>query len=132
MKTTMTAAFAAALLLCTASPARAEATMALTCIETDTNYTIRYQYRWGDNDEWKDTSVEPGYWNEHWWEYDYPGENRSPTFQVRYDDDLGEGSNFVITKLSSYAAESKDCEGEGKTFEFWADGNELNIGESGE
>lgn len=123
-------AFLAVLLSCLASqPARAEAVYALTCIGTDTGYTIHYEYRWGEDDEWKAASVEPGNWKLHTWNYDYPGANTSPQLTIRYDDDLTGGSNHVTTDLGSYAAEYKDCEDEGKIYEFWEQGDELFVQE---
>ena len=103
---------------------------ALTCIETNTGYTINFQYRWGEEDGWTSTSVEPGRWRMTWHMYDYPDENRSPQLQVRYDDDLTSSSNYVITSLDSYAAYKKDCEGEGKKYRFWSRHSELFIGDS--
>ena len=117
-------------LLAAAGSANAATRFALTCVGTETGYTIHYEYRWGDSGAWKSASVEPGRWKNHTWDYDRPGENRSPTFQVRYDDDLGNGTNHVITKLESFAAENNNCEAEGKTYDFIAQGNELFIQDS--
>lgn len=121
----------AALLSCFASgTVRAEALYALTCVGTNTEYTINYEYRWGEDDEWKTASVEPGHWKMHSWDYDYPGEASSPQLAIRYDDDLGDGANHVVTNLDSYAAEYKNCEDEGKTYDFWERDNELFVQEN--
>lgn len=108
-------------------PARAdEPRFALVCIGTETDYAVNFEFRWGDGD-WEATSVEPGAWKLAMWPY--RGDERSaPTPQVRYDDDLGEGVNRVVTELGVYAAGSEDCEAEGATFDFHERGDELFIG----
>ena len=95
------AAVAVLLLAGASAPASAETRFALTCIGTDTSYTIYYQYRWGEKGEWKDTSVDPGKWKNHTWDYDYPGEDASPTFMIRYDDDLSDGENFTTPAVAN-------------------------------
>jgi hypothetical protein len=124
------AALAALLLACASAPAHAETQYALTCVGTNTDYTIYYQYRWGEDGEWHDASVDPGKWKNHTWDYDYPGEDESPQFMIRYDDDLSDGENQVITRLDSYAAEYNDCEDEGKTYDFYEQDNELFVQEN--
>jgi hypothetical protein len=122
---------ALAALLLAATPAHAAETQyALTCVGTNTDYTIYYQYRWGEDGEWHDASVDPGKWKNHTWDYDYPGEDESPQFMIRYDDDLSDGENQVITRLDSYAAEYNDCEDEGKTYDFYEQDNELFVQEN--
>lgn len=124
------AALAAMGLLLAAAPAlHAQALFALTCVGTDTDFTVHYEYRWGESGEWTSADASPGYWRAFTYTYDYPGENRSPTFQVRYDDDLGDRDHRVFTSLASYAAKRQDCEGEGRTYNFHNRGQELFIGE---
>jgi hypothetical protein len=120
----------AALLLAAAPAHAAETQYALTCVGTNTDYTIYYQYRWGEDGEWHDASVDPGKWKNHTWDYDYPGEDESPQFMIRYDDDLSDGENQVITRLESYAAEYNDCEDEGKTYDFYEQDDELFVQEN--
>lgn len=125
------AALAALLLAGASAPAHAAETQyALTCVGTNTDYTIYYQYRWGEDGEWHDASVDPGKWKNHTWDYDYPGEDESPQFMIRYDDDLSDGENQVITRLESYAAEYNDCEDEGKTYDFYEQDDELFVQEN--
>ncbi len=130
MKLRYPAAIAALMLAGASAPAHAATQYALTCIGTDTNYTIHYQFRWGESGDWQDASVEPGKWKNHTWDYDYPGENESPQFMIRYDDDLSDGENHVITRLDSYAAEYNNCEDQGKTYDFYEQNNELFVQEN--
>lgn len=122
-------AIASALLLSAiaAAPAQAGTKYALTCIGSETGYTINYQYRWGNNGSWQTASVKPGAWKNHRYNYKYEGENSAPQLQVRYDDDASSGSNMVITKLDSYAASYNDCEAQGKTYDFYETRGELNL-----
>lgn len=111
-------------------PASAQRTQfALACLGTETGYTVNFSWRWGDSGRWTQSSVAPGKWKGFRWNYDYPGENRSPNLNVRYDDDATGGTNYVVTKLAAYAAWQEDCEGQGKTFNFYQRGNELYIQE---
>lgn len=61
--------------------------------------------------------------------YKTPGVNQSPTLSVRYDDNTTDRSNFVVTDLDAYAASIKDCEEEGKTYNFYQRDTELYIQE---
>lgn len=102
---------------------------ALACLGTETGWTVNFSWRWGDSGRWTDSSVAPGRWKGFRWNYDYPGENRSPLLNIRYDDDTTNRTNFVITRLNAYAAFKEDCEGQGKTYNFYQRGNELYIQE---
>jgi hypothetical protein len=82
----------------------------LTCVGTETGGTINSQYRWGPDDQWRKTSVEPGNWKVISYRYSYEGENRAPQLELRFDDDMGDAVNMVRQKLRSYAARNKDCE----------------------
>lgn len=101
---------------------------ALACVGTETGYTVNFAYRWGTQ-SWQQRSVAPGRWIKLYWNYDYPGENRSPTLTIRYDDDLTNRSNMVRTDLKAYAAAYLDCEKQGKTYNFYARGDELYVQE---
>jgi hypothetical protein len=114
------------LILLGAVPATAQR-FALTCVGTETDDEVNFQYRWGKSDSWTQVSVEPGKWQMLTYKYDYAGENSSPQLQIRYDDDLSDDSNFVISDLDSYAAKNRYCEGEGKTYNFHQRGLELYI-----
>ena len=102
---------------------------ALVCIGTETGYEVNFSARWGKSGRWSEESIRPGKWKIFTWNYDYPGEDRSPMLNIHYDDDLSEGSNFVTTALPAYAASTKDCEAQGKTFNFYSRGDELYIQE---
>lgn len=52
------------------------------------------------------------------WNYDAPGENRSPQLTVRYDDNTTNTTNIVRTDLKAYAASDSNCEKPGKTHHF--------------
>ncbi|MFM7313228.1 MAG: hypothetical protein ACKO0M_08695 [Cyanobium sp.] len=105
------------------------ARFALACIGTETGYTVNFNYRWGTSGQWRSSSVEPGRWIKLMWNYDYPGENRSPKLTVRYDDDATSRTNIVLTDLKVYAASQSNCEAQGKTYNFYQRGNELYIRE---
>lgn len=105
------------------------ARFALACIGSETGYTVNFSYRWGNSGPWENSSVGPGKWIKLMWNYDYPGENRSPKLVVRYDDDTSSATNTVRTDLEAYAAKEADCEGQGKTYNFYERGSELYIQE---
>lgn len=102
---------------------------ALACIGTKTGSTINFAYRWGKSGEWTEASIRPGKWQLMMWNYDRANENRSPPLQVRYDDDMTDYDNFVVTDIEAYAASKQDCEGEGKTYHFIESGDELFLEE---
>ena len=105
------------------------ARFALTCVGTETGYTIPFTYRWGNSGQWRSASVEPGRWVKLMWNYDYAGENRSPQLRIRYDDNTTRAVNIVNTPLNSYAASSSNCEDQGKTYNFYQRNNELYVQE---
>lgn len=102
---------------------------ALTCIGTETGYTVNFAYRWGSSAQWKNSSVAPGKWVKLMWNYQVPGENRSPQLTVRYDDNTTSATNIVRTDLKAYAASNSNCENQGKTYNFYERGTELYIQE---
>lgn len=115
-----------------AQPQRASAQaarFALVCVGTETGYAINFSYRWGNSGRWSSTSVAPGKWQKLMWNYDYPGENRSPQLTIRYDDNNTRTTNMVRTDLKAYAASQSDCEGQGKTYNFYERGTEIYIQE---
>ena len=97
---------------------------ALACVSSATGDTIYFEYRWG-NDDWEQLEAEPDQWQMLMWNYDYRNENRSPQLQVRYDDDMSDYENYVVTDIEAFAADNEDCEGEGKTYHFQDRGGEL-------
>jgi len=84
--------------------ARPLARYALACVGTETGGKVNFQVRWGSNDSWVATSVNPGKWKVLTHQYDYPGENKSPQLQIRFDDDLSNDSHMVIVDLNAYAS----------------------------
>ena len=115
-----------------AQPQRAKAEsarFARACLGTETGYNINFSYRWGNSGRWNSASVAPGKWQMLMWNYDYPGENRSPKLTIRYDDNNTSTSNIVLTDLEAYAARQSDCEKQGKTYNFYERGTEIYIQE---
>ena len=104
--------------LTTRTVAEPAAKHALVCIGTEMGETVNFQSRWGEDGTWSANSVAPGKWRILSYPYDYPGENRSPQLQVRFDDDLSNKSRMVIVKVDAYAAAGKNCEKEGATYNF--------------
>lgn len=82
---------------------------AVLCIRNETNLDINYSYRWG-NGSWKKSKVSLGGSKWHSYSYDYPGENRSPTFYIDFDYSLRDGQNlrkdYVLDKQ---AAQDQKC-----------------------
>ena len=106
----------------------AGSTHALTCIGTNTGESVNFSYRWGESGDWQGTTVRPGKWILLSWRYKYADYNRSPTLEVRYDDDYTDVAHMVRTKLNSYAvSDHRDCEGQGLRYEFRLRGNELYL-----
>jgi hypothetical protein len=60
-------------------------------IHNKTPWTIKYSYRIG-NGPWHQTSVEPEHHRYYWHKYDFANENRSPSFHIRFDSDMGRGA----------------------------------------
>lgn len=104
---------------------------ALACVSSATGDSIYFEYRWG-NDDWESVTAEPDQWQMLMWNYDRRNQNRSPQLQIRYDDDMSNSENYVVTDLEAYAADSEDCEGEGKTYHFHDRGGELFLVEDDE
>jgi hypothetical protein len=59
-------------------------------IHNKTDVTINYAYRIG-NGAWRQTSISPGNYRYYYHQYAFANENRSPTFHIRFDSDLGPG-----------------------------------------
>ncbi len=105
---------------------------ALACISSDTGDTVYFAYRWGTRGEWTEVTADPDQWRMLMWNYDRANANRSPQLQVRYDDDMSDGENFVVTDVEAYAANAEDCEGQGKTYHFQNRRGELFLVEDAE
>lgn len=126
-----TIALATSLTAMTASAFAADTRFALTCIGTAVGQSINFHYRWGSSDPWKLATADSGQWVVLTYTYDYLNENRSPTLQIRYDDDFSSDTHFAITDLKSYAAANRYCEGEGYLYNFHLRGLELYVAERG-
>ncbi|MCP9849680.1 hypothetical protein KBY88_07625 [Cyanobium sp. Morenito 9A2] len=100
---------------------------ALTCLGTNTGTKIKFQYRWGDSGAWNEDTADPGRWTKMLWEYETPGQNKSPTLTVKYDDDYTSSTHIVTTPLKSYAARDLNCERSGKTYNYYLKSSELVI-----
>jgi hypothetical protein len=85
------------------TPTSTDTQYASVVLENDSDITINYSFQWGDGES-ADFSLDPGYYRVHYWTYDTPNQNRSPTPQIRFDYDL---SNEIVAKsysLTAYAA----------------------------
>ena len=69
-------------------------------VHNKTQWTIKYSYRIG-NGAWHQASVEPGRLRYYWHEYDFANENRSPSFHIRFDSDMGPGAAWRQFRLSA-------------------------------
>jgi hypothetical protein len=96
----------------------ADTQFALTCIGTETGSAVNFQYRWGEDSEWRTSRTRPGSWQVISYRYQYPGQNRSPQLELRFDDDMSSRVNTVRQKVKSYAARTKQCESEGASYNF--------------
>jgi hypothetical protein len=59
-------------------------------IHNKTEDTLNYSYRIG-NGAWQQASIKPGHYRSYSHEYAYANENRSPSFHIRFDSDMGPG-----------------------------------------
>lgn len=77
---------------------------ALLCIHNETNLDVTYRFRWG-NSSWQSRTVSRGRSRWHSHEYNFRGENRSPTFYIDFDYSLVNGENvrrdYFLTKTSA-------------------------------
>ena len=119
------AAFAALPALAAFVPAAEAANrFALTCIENRTNVSLTYQFRWGNDGEWSTRTLQPNTGRSHYWKYDRPNENRSPTLYVRFDSDLSRRMIQQRYRLESHASpQESDCKRYGKEYVFRYDGS---------
>jgi hypothetical protein len=91
-------------LLVHSSQARADNRYAVVGLTNQTNVTLNFQYRWGENAEWQSGQIAPGAKKWFYWKYKFVNENRSPNLYIRYDSDL-RGSNFLgVYRLDAYPA----------------------------
>jgi hypothetical protein len=78
---------------------------ATTSVYNPTGGTIYYQFRWGNEADWKNFSVPPGSSKVHYHEYAYPNQNSSPTPQIRFDYIAGDDDvNYKTYNLTANAA----------------------------
>jgi hypothetical protein len=87
----------------------------LVCLRNRTNWDINYRYRWGEA-EWKSQTVSAGHSRFHWWNY-APGSHSSPNFEIRFDADFTNGTDYRQYDLKRYRAADTDC-WDGKVYEF--------------
>jgi hypothetical protein len=108
-----------------ATPAQASAMSnndAVFSVTNCTNGTLYYSIRWGEDGQWQQMALAPGASMEHFWRYDYPDEDRSPTPYIRFDADLTAGTNWVQYGLEAYAAPSPSYEYSKKyVFQYYGD-----------
>lgn len=87
----------------------------LVCLVNNTGWDINYRYRWGDG-EWYSKSVAAGRSRYHWWDYE-PGSFSSPNFEIRFDADFGDATDYKQYDLTRYRASRTACDA-GKVYEF--------------
>ncbi len=82
----------------------------LVSLENTTNTTIRYEYKWGD-ENWQTNTIAPGNFYRHWWNYG-AGSNSSPNFQMRYHN----GERVVNYDLKRNRSKDKTVESSKKYY----------------
>jgi hypothetical protein len=101
----------------------------LVCLVNRTDWDINYRFRWGDG-EWRSRTVSADRSRYHWWDY-APGSHSSPNFEIRFDADFTNGTNYRQYDLERYRAANKDC-WDGKVYEFKKVGsNAIGLYDSG-
>ena len=76
-------------------------------IHNNSDDSINYSYKIGDGN-WHQAVINPGERDYYWNKYDYPNENASPSFQIRFDSDLGPGTSWKVYTLRACSATSID------------------------
>lgn len=87
----------------------------LICLRNDTDITINYSYRWGSGN-WQSSNVDMGRVRTHWWTYE-SGSRTSPTFEIRFDEDLSSRSYNREYSLQRHASAATNCD-DGYEYEF--------------
>ena len=87
-----------------------KARFAVAKVSNPLDIPLKYQYRW-DGGEWKSATANPGRTMIHSWKYQFQGQNNSPTLEVRFDADIGEGAFFRTYKLKKYAVQYRTVGG---------------------
>lgn len=97
-------------------------------VTNPTDTKINYEVKWGADGEWKPYSVEPGYYYQHTWEYEFANQGSSPTPYIRYDN-IGGNDRFdeQIYKLEPRAVPSKESDGKRYYFEYASDGRLIKL-----
>lgn len=98
-------------------------------VSNPTDTKINYEVKWGADGEWKPYSVEPGYYYQHTWEYEFANQNSSPTPYIRYDYVGGNGQfDEQVYKLEPYAVTTKNSEyAKRYYFEYSSDGRIIKV-----
>lgn len=98
-------------------------------IENPSDTAIHYQVKWGADGEWKDYTVEAGFYYQHTWEYDYANQNASPVPFIRYDNIGGNGQyDEKVFRLEPYAVSTKGSEAAHRYhFEYGRDGRVIYL-----
>jgi hypothetical protein len=101
----------------------------LVCLVNQTDWPINYSYKWGDG-EWKPVSVSANGYRYHSWRY-AAGSQVSPNFQVSFDADFTDGTDYKLYNLKRYPVPDKTCQA-GKVYEFKTIGrNAIELYDSG-
>src|SRR5262249_44743418 len=74
-------------------------------VRNPTNVTLHYQFRWGNDSAWQNFAVGPHAVMTHWFTYDFPNQNSSPTPQIRFHYNPNEAiPRYQVYNLQAYAA----------------------------
>jgi hypothetical protein len=88
------------------------------CLMNETEVTVPYIYRIGNNGSWQEGELRPNAKRWYWHQYDRANEDRSPPFSIKFDSDARAGRRFNIEyNLKRYAAVGQGCE-YGKQYVF--------------
>jgi hypothetical protein len=94
-------------------------------IRNDSNSTIYYQVRWGENGTWMDASVAPGATMSHWYPLDASG--RAPAPYIRFDWIGGDADVTYKNYHLDFYATYDVYNGKPYVFRYWDDGVHLDL-----
>jgi hypothetical protein len=87
-------------------------------IRNPSNVTVYYSFRWGESSEWQSSWVGPNQVRTHFYAYDYPDQNASPTPQIRFHYNPGQTiPDYKVYDLQAYAVPVQVA-GIGKVYRF--------------
>ena len=91
-----------------------------------TNRELNFEYRWGEDGQWKPVKLEPDEEEEIWWKYKEGG-RPSPQLILRYTDDSDPAAGFHLYDLDREpSTEPPSCESL-MNYKFGMDGANLVV-----